>query len=165
MFWRSGTMTKRFFEATDSDFMSLSRLGCNKNTFLRHRAHAFLVCLLCLFRLCIHGIYSGFSFMLSIQAMPAKPTIFLKKCWGHCQKMRLDALIIFPIEWRHNIVILIRKRSKYCKLSFISAFHAGYPFRLFIQTVHSSSPFRLCSQAIHSGYAFWSFCQTATKKR
>ena len=42
-----------------------------KIIFLWHIAHGCLVCLLCLclFRLCIHVIYSGYSFMLSIQAI------------------------------------------------------------------------------------------------
>ena len=42
-----------------------------KIIFLWHIAHGCLVCLLCLclFRLCIHVIYSGYSLMLSIQAI------------------------------------------------------------------------------------------------
>ena len=42
-----------------------------KIIFLWHIAHGCLVCLLCLclFRLCIHVIYSAYSFMLSIQAI------------------------------------------------------------------------------------------------
>ena len=116
-----------------------------------------------LFRLFIHAIYSGYSFRLSIQAIhsgypfrlfilaihsgysfrrssqaihsgyASEAEHFLKKCWKHFQKMRLDALIIFPIEWRHNIVILIGKQLKYCKLSLMQAIHVGYPCRLFIQ--------------------------------
>ena len=92
-----------------------------------------------LFRVSIQAIHSGYPFRLSTQAIhsgyASETNHFLKKCWKHCQKMRLDALIIFPIEWRHNIVILIRKRSKYCKLSFMSAIHAGHLFSLFIQAM------------------------------
>ena len=42
-----------------------------KVIFLWNIAHGCLVCLLCLclFRLCIHVIYSGYSFLLSIQAI------------------------------------------------------------------------------------------------
>ena len=64
----------------------------------------------------MQAIHAGTPCRRSVQATPAKPSIFWKKRWKHCQKMRLDALIIFPIEWRHNIVILMSKWSKYCKL-------------------------------------------------
>ena len=39
---------------------------------------------------------------------------FLLNGWKLCQKMRLDALIIFLIEWRHQVSYLGGKQSKYC---------------------------------------------------
>ena len=107
-----------------------------------------------------HVVHSHYLFRLFIQAIYAwsrqqSQTLFLfEKWWKLCQKMRLNALIIFPtgwhqktiilrgeqskcmlfgafryidrkdaprradhfsIEWHHNIVILISKRSKYCR--------------------------------------------------
>ena len=43
----------------------------------------------------------------------SRKTIFFKHCWKPSQKMRLDALIIFHIEWRHQVSCLVGKRSKY----------------------------------------------------
>ena len=63
----------------------------------------------------MQAIHAGYPCRLYIQATPAKPSIFWKKYQKLCQKMRLDALIIFPVEWRQNIVILIGKQSKYCR--------------------------------------------------
>ena len=74
--------------------------------------------------------------------------------------MRLDALIIFPVERCHNIVILIGKRLKYCKLSFMQAIHAGYPCRLFIQVVIAKPSFfwrNAGNTAKRCGLMRWSF--------
>ena len=60
------------------------------------------------------NIYSGHTFKQTME-QAAKPSIFWKSCWKLSRKMRLDALIIFPIEWHHNIIFLIGKRSKYCR--------------------------------------------------
>ena len=79
-------MIKRFFEAKDSDFMSLSRLGCQKShfydiepmhalcVFCVYSGYAFMLSIQAihscyLFRLFIQAIYSGYSFRLSIQAI------------------------------------------------------------------------------------------------
>ena len=56
------------------------------------------------FRLFAHAIHSGYSIRLCIQTVHSgrgaggKAKHFLKNCWKLCQKMRLDALIIFPIH-------------------------------------------------------------------
>ena len=75
-----------------------------KIIFLWHIAHGCLVCLLCLclFRLCIHVIYSGYSFMLSIQAIHS------------CYLFR---------QFIHAIY------SGYSFRLSIQAMHSGYPFR------------------------------------
>ena len=39
--------------------------------------------------------------------------MFFKNCWKPSQKMRLDALIIFHIEWRHQVSCSMGKQSKY----------------------------------------------------
>ena len=38
---------------------------------------------------------------------------FFNNGWKPCHKMRLDVLIIFHIEWRHQVSCLVRKRSEY----------------------------------------------------
>ena len=59
------------------------------------------------FRLKIQAMHSSYSFRLCIQALhsgcASEAKHFLTRWWKRCQTMRLDALIIFPIEWRHNI--------------------------------------------------------------
>ena len=49
------------------------------------------------------------------ETLKMKPTnrVFLMDGWKLCQKMRLDALTIFLIEWRHHASYLGSKRSKY----------------------------------------------------
>ena len=75
-----------------------------KIIFLWHIAHGCLVCLLCLclFRLCIHVIYSGYSFMLSIQAIHS------------CYLFRLFIHAIY---------------SGNSFMPSIQAIYSGYPFR------------------------------------
>ena len=43
----------------------------------------------------------------------SRKTWFFKNCWKPSQKMRLDALIIFHIEWRHQVSCSMGKQSKY----------------------------------------------------
>jgi hypothetical protein len=43
----------------------------------------------------------------------SRKSCFFKNVWKLCQKMRLDALIIFLIEWRHKTLISRGKHSKY----------------------------------------------------
>ena len=110
-------------------------------------------------RLSMQAIHSGYPCRPSMQAIhsgyASETKHFLKKRWKHCQKMRLDALIIFPIEWRHNIFIFIGKRLKYCKLSIMQAIHAGYPCRLFMQAIHSG----YASETEHLLKKHWKQCQ------
>ena len=127
----------------------------------------------------IHTIYSGYSFRRSIHGAGSKANFSFEKCWKLCQKMRLDALIIFPIEWSHNIVILIGKRSKYCRGFFWYKDRKDVPRRAdqifpierhhhivilirkrskycklsFMSAIHAGYPCRPSLQPIHSGYA------------
>ena len=43
----------------------------------------------------------------------SRKSCFFKNVWKLCQKMRLDALIIFLIEWRHKTLISRGKHPKY----------------------------------------------------
>ena len=49
------------------------------------------------------------------EAKKARPKImfFFKNGWEPSQKTRLDALIIFHIEWQHQVSCLVGKQSKY----------------------------------------------------
>ena len=49
------------------------------------------------------------------EAKKARPKImcFFKNGWKPSQKTRLDALIIFHIEWQHQVSSLVGKQSKY----------------------------------------------------
>ena len=45
--------------------------------------------------------------------------VFFKNGWKPSQKMRLDALIIFHIEWQHQVSSLVGKQSKYWSKYFL----------------------------------------------
>ena len=130
MFWRLGTMIKRFFEAKRFGFHAPKSIMVPKIIFLWHVAHGCLVCLLCLclFRLCIHVIYSGYSFMLSIQAIHS------------CYLFRLFIHAIY---------------SSYSFMLSIQAIHSCYLFRLFIQAIYSGYPFRTHKLRVQA--KFWIF--------
>ena len=51
--------------------------------------------------------------MPTISNTEAEKHYFFKHCWKPSQKMRLDALIIFHIEWPHQVSSLVGKQSKY----------------------------------------------------
>ena len=50
---------------------------------------------------------------LSIENTEAENLYFFKDRWKPSQKMRLDVLIIFHIEWPHQVSSLVGKQSKY----------------------------------------------------
>ena len=50
---------------------------------------------------------------LTIENTEAGNLYFFKNRWKPSQKMRLDALIIFHIEWRHHVSSSVGKQSKY----------------------------------------------------
>ena len=103
-----------------------------------------------------------------------KSCAFLKNGWKPSQKTRLDALIIFHIEWRHQVSSLVGKQSKYrskkcktenhvvfkdgwkphfaaCKLSIgvlINAFLVAFDFCIFLQISECSWCFSVNSSRV-----------------
>ena len=84
--------------------------------------------------LCMHSVYAfdvGILWCFWIEAPnniknEAEKSCFLIDGWKLCQKMRLDALIIFLIEWRHHVSYLGGKQSIYCNKK--KGMHSMYVF-------------------------------------
>ena len=84
----------------------------------------FYVCILCMYSMYVFRVwYSMHVFQVCIPCIETVHSMHLnnwsqksdlfKNCWKPSQKMRLDALIIFLIEWRHSVSISRGKWSKY----------------------------------------------------
>ena len=88
---------------------SVSGLGSIKKRFLMVESCLEHISKLSLVR---KIIFWGITSQRNIR-IEAEKSCFSMDGWKLCQKMRLDALIIFLIEWRHHVSYLGGKQSKY----------------------------------------------------
>ena len=75
-----------------------------------HYMYAFFVLYVrILYILCKHSMYASMTVCISYNYRKTEAKRIIKKT----KKMRLDALIIFLIEWRHKVLISRGKQAKY----------------------------------------------------